>query len=132
MKKYTSIFLLVLTTFSLSAQSEQDSARFEQVRSLLNFYEYMLNSIGAAKTSTRDKEVIITQSYKKVFESNSVQIEDDLIDDRKVITNKDVTAYLRDVDFFFTDIQFDFNNVEIEKVTNDYSSGFFLVSFEST
>ncbi|WP_421763427.1 leucine-rich repeat domain-containing protein [Ekhidna sp.] len=132
MKKYTSIFLLVLTTFSLSAQSEQDSARFEQVRSLLNFYEYMLNSIGAAKTSTRDKEVIITQSYKKVFESNSVQIEDDLIDDREVITNKDVTAYLRDVDFFFTDIQFDFNNVEIEKVTNDDSSGFFLVSFEST
>lgn len=132
MKKYTSIFLFILTTLSLSAQSEQDSVRFEQVRSLLNFYEYMLNSIGSAKTSTRDKEVIITQSYKKVFESNSVQIEDDLLDDRKVITNKDVNAYLRDVDFFFTDIQFDFNNVEIEKIANDDGSGFFLVSFESS
>lgn len=128
-------FLLLVCWLSCSltqAQSQVDSTHYDEVRSLVSFYQYMLNTIGAAKTSTRDKEVIITESYKKVFKDQQVQIEDDLILDRKVITNKDVTAYLRDVDFFFNEIKFDFSEITIDKDEAPDGSFFYLISFEST
>ncbi|MEQ9006868.1 MAG: hypothetical protein RLP12_03225, partial [Ekhidna sp.] len=132
MIKYATFLLTFFIGLGTHAQAPSDSTNYEEVRSLLNFYEYMLNSIGSPKTSTRDKEVIITESYKKVFADNRVQIEDDLLDDRKVITNKDVTAYLRDVDFFFNDIQFDFDEAEIKKLERPNGLGYYLVSFESS
>lgn len=92
----------------------------------------MLNTVGSSETSTRDKEVIITESFKKAFVDAKVQIEDDLIQDRKVTTNKDVNAYLRDVDFFFNDIDFSFKNVDIEKIKKGDDGFFYLVSFENT
>ncbi|NQZ76148.1 MAG: hypothetical protein HRT61_08565 [Ekhidna sp.] len=139
MKKHLPLFISILLSLNISAQQDpiqqdstlQDSTQFEQVRSLLNFYQYMLNAVGSEKSSTRDKEVIIGESYKKIFEYNEVQIEDDLLEGRSVITNKDVNAYLRDVDFFFKDISFDFRNEQIEKVYKEDSGGYFLVSFES-
>lgn len=130
--KYFFSLLLTLTYSFAQAQVAQDSARYDEVRSLVNFYKYMLNTVGSSKNSTRDKEVIISESYKKVFKDQFVQIEDDLALDRKVITNKDVSAYLRDVDFFFQNIQFDFQDIEIEKVNLEDGSYYFLVSFEST
>lgn len=129
---------LFLVVFIFSAQVGQaqttaDTTRqYNEVRSLVNFFEYMLNSIGSAQTPTRDKEVIIKQSYGKIFSSGDVQIEDDLILDRKAITNKDVSAYLRDVDFFFKEIQFDFQNIEIRKMEKEDNSIYFLVSFENS
>ncbi|UXX78438.1 hypothetical protein N7E81_13835 [Reichenbachiella carrageenanivorans] len=130
--KYFLLLALSLTYTLSQAQTAPDDSSIDEVRSLVNFYEYMLNTIGGNKTSTRDKEVIITESYKKVFKNQEVQIEDDLILDRKVITNKDVSAYLRDVDFFFNDIHFDFNNIEIERIEAEDGSYYYLVSFEST
>lgn len=128
--------ILLVLLFSAQvgqAQTVADSTRYhDEVRSLVGFFEYMLNSIGSAKTPTRDKEVIITQSYKKIFSSAEVQIEDDLILDRKVITNKDVSAYLRDVDFFFKEIRFSFENIEIRKMEKGDDSFYFLVSFENS
>jgi len=123
-------FILMLSFFVGNGQSEADSTRYDEVRSLVNFYQYMLNFVGSSQSSARDKEVIITESYKKIFNTQDVQIEDDLILDRKVITNKDVSAYLRDVDFFFKDIQFDFGNIEIEKMANDDDAFYYLASFE--
>ena len=134
-KMIRSFFLLVLmlTAIRGQAQTEPDTTRYyDEVRSLVSFYEYMLNSVGSAKSSTRDKEVIITESYKKIFINEEVQIEDDLILDRKVITNKDVSAYLRDVDFFFKEIQFDFENIEVKKMEMGDNSFYFLVSFENS
>ncbi|UXP31513.1 leucine-rich repeat domain-containing protein [Reichenbachiella agarivorans] len=127
---YTLMFLFVLSP-ALAQQPAADTTRYPQVRSLVSFYEYMLNTIGSSKSTARDKEVIITESYKKVFVNQLVQIEDDLVLDRKVITNKDVAAYLRDVDFFFKDIQFKFQNIVIEKVPKSDGTSFYLVSFES-
>lgn len=128
--------ILLVLLFSAQvgqAQTVADSTRYhDEVRSLVGFFEYMLNSIGSAKTPARDKEVIITQSYKKIFSSAEVQIEDDLILDRKVITNKDVSAYLRDVDFFFKEIRFGFENIEIRKMEKADDSFYFLVSFENS
>ncbi|MEP2026372.1 MAG: leucine-rich repeat domain-containing protein [Reichenbachiella sp.] len=129
--KYFFSFILSFSFFLSQAQDTSDSTRIDEVRSLVNFYEYMLNTIGASKTSSRDKEVIINQSYKKVFKDQFVQIEDDLLLDRKVITNKDVSAYLRDVDFFFNDLKFEFENIEIERIENENQSFYYLVSLES-
>lgn len=129
--KYLFTFLISLSFFISQAQQAGDSARYDEVRSLVNFYEYMLNTIGASKTSARDKEVIITESFKKVFKDQNVQIEDDLILDRKVITNKDVSSYLRDVEFFFKEIKFDFKDIKIEQIDAESGSSYFLVSFES-
>lgn len=134
--KYLIAFFLSFAILNVAAQVEQDtvtvdSTQYDEVKSLLSFYKYMLNTVGSSKTSTRDKEVIITESYKKIFADSKVQIEDDLIQDRKVITNKDVNAYLRDVDFFFEEIEFEFINVAIEKIDTGDSNFYFLASFES-
>lgn len=99
-----------------------DTIRDEKkVRDMVAFLEYMLNTLGSAETSSRDKDVLITESYAKVFADGNVQIEDDLDEEREVITNKSVTAYLKDVDFFFTDVKFEFiiEGIQKGKTTNN-------------
>ncbi|MEY4931088.1 MAG: hypothetical protein RI909_1812 [Bacteroidota bacterium] len=80
----------------------------KKVRDMIAFLEFMLNTLGNSSTPVRDKEVLITESYAKIFRDSKVQVEDDLDADRKVITNKDVVAYLKDVNFFFHDVRFEF------------------------
>ncbi|RED92064.1 leucine-rich repeat domain-containing protein [Marinoscillum furvescens] len=124
--------LLVLMLANQSLAQTAESAQESEVRSLVSFYRYMLNTVGAARTSTRDKEVIITESYKKAFLNDQVQIEDDLLPDRQVITNKDVSAYLRDVDFFFQDITFSFEEITVTEDTRENGDTYYLVSFLNT
>jgi len=97
------------------------------VRDIISFLQFMLNTLGARDTPARDKEVVVTESYSKIFRDNKVQVEDDLDATRNVITNKDVTAYLKDVDFFFSDVKFTF---EIDKVETGEVDGkkFYKVS----
>jgi Leucine-rich repeat (LRR) protein len=80
----------------------------EQVREMVVFLEYLLNTVGGVGTPARDKEVVITESYSRIFRDSQVQVEDDLDEGRSVSTNKDVTAYLKDVHFFFKDVKFEF------------------------
>jgi hypothetical protein len=122
--------LPVSFVYGQSAQAGNDP-KIEEVKSLTQFFEYMLNTVGSKTTSQRDKEVIINQSYQKVFLSNKVQVEDDLLDERKVITNKDITGYLRDVDFFFTNISFVFSDIQIKKEEKPNGEPYYLVSFEN-
>ena len=86
----------------------------KKVRDMVAFLEFMLNTLGNSSTPIRDKEVLITESYAKIFRDSHVQVEDDLDADRKVITNKDVVAYLKDVNFFFHDVRFEFTIEDIE------------------
>jgi Leucine-rich repeat (LRR) protein len=97
------------------------------VRDIISFLQFMLNTLGSQETPARDKEVVVTESYSKIFRDNKVQIEDDLDASRNVITNKDVTAYLKDVDFFFSDVKFTF---EIDKIETGEVDGkkFYKVS----
>jgi hypothetical protein len=88
--------------------STDAAANEKKVRDIVAFLEYMLNTLGSSGTSTRDKTVLVTESYSKIFRDAKVQVEDDLDEDRDVITNKDVVAYLKDVDFFFNDVKFEF------------------------
>jgi Leucine-rich repeat (LRR) protein len=116
---------VALTCFSngytQKAKAKREPLKHEQeVRDMVSFLQFMLNTLGDAKTSARDKDVMITESFTKIFRDGKVQIQDDLDEDRTVITNKDVPAYLKDVDFFFKHVQFEFNIESIEaKGTED-------------
>lgn len=99
-------------------QKVADTAADEKkVRDIIAFLEYMMNMLGSSSTPVRDKEVLITESYSKIFRDSKVQIEDDLDDERKVITNKDIVAYLKDVNFFFHDVRFEFTIESIQAST---------------
>lgn len=104
----------------------------QKVKDIVAFLGYVLNTIGSSSTAARDKDVLITESYSKIFRDSKVQIEDDLDEERRVITNKDVVAYLKDVDFFFQDVKFDFTIEDIKSSTMSNGQLFYKVSLRRT
>ena len=126
------IFLFFLSVnLGYSQSPEKEAAQRQEVEGLVNFYKYILNTLGDSQSSQRNKDVIITQSYKKAFRDDLVQIEDDLVEDRMVVTNKNVKAYLQDVDFFFEHAAFEFNEVLIERQEGEGGQQYYKVSFNS-
>lgn len=130
--------ILVLITFLLltcglqaqdtNVEDEQNSSELspeelgkykEDCEQLVRYLEYTLNSLGGEDYSTAEKDVMITKSYEKIFASDKVQIEDDLDETRMVSVNKDVQAYLKDIDFFFKEVSFEFN---IDEITHHFTS----------
>ena len=110
------IISLLMAAFSLQAQEyippeklDDDQKEYmEQVPDLVSYLEGTLNFLGDKTADFEEKEVIHKESYLKMFENDKVQIEDDLDENRDVIINKDVQAYLKDVDFFFKWAVFEF------------------------
>lgn len=100
----------------------------ERVRDLIDFLEFSLNTIGNSATPTRDKNTVINESYLKIFENSKVQIEDDLNENRDLVTRKDVQAYLSDIDFFFKHVEFTFNVEDISHYLNSNDDLYFVVS----
>lgn len=100
----------------------------ERVRDIVKFLEFLMNTLGSEETSARDKEVIVKESYLKIFRDSKVQVEDDLDEKREVITNKDVIAYLKDVDFFFKDVKFEFKIDKIEQSGTPQDIQYYKVS----
>ncbi|MEX2593262.1 MAG: leucine-rich repeat domain-containing protein [Anditalea sp.] len=134
------IFSLIFV-FSISYGRAQDLGEYtkeeikefsQKVEDQIRFLEFFLNTVGSKETSARDKDVIIRDSYKKIFRDGEVQVEDDLLLDRQVITNKDVTAYLKDVEFFFKDAEFKFKIREVKPSLTDNNDLFFVVSLDRT
>ncbi len=111
----------------MTPMAEMESHK-SRVRDLVEFLEFAFNTIGSSNTPTRDKNIIINQSYLKIFEHSKVQIEDDLNENREMITRKDIQAYLSDIDFFFKHVEFIFNIEDISYYTNDNGEIYFLVS----
>lgn len=103
-----------------------------KVEDQVRFLEFLLNTVGSSQTSARDKDVVIRESYLKIFRDDQVQVEDDLLLDRKVVTNKAVTAYLKDIEFFYKNIAFKFKIREIKPVQKDNGDVFFMVSLDRT
>jgi len=117
----------------LGEYSKQEIKNFsQQAEDQVRFLQYFLNTVGSDETSARDKDVIIRESYKKIFRDENVQIEDDLLTDRKVITNKNVVAYLKDIEFFFKDVAFEFKVKEVKPKLNDNDELFFEISLDRT
>ena len=125
------IMMLCVLTFHVPAEAQKNktkknakaattpdvSQHEEKVKDIVSFLQYVLNTLGSHETGARDKEVLITESYAKIFRDAKVQVEDDLDPARNVITNKDVIAYLKDVDFFFQDVNFELTVEKIEGTT---------------
>jgi len=108
-------------------QDDSTAAQIARVKELITYLEYALNTIGDAYTPRREKDVIITTSYSKFFRDEDVQVEDDLDLDRSTVTNKDVQAYLKDVDFFFKNVSFKLDIEDVQPMINDSSQLFYLV-----
>lgn len=127
------IYFISIPTYSQTELSKEEIATYEKdVKDMVSFLEYMLNTVGNSATSARDKEVIITQSFRKIFRDDEVQIEDDLDENRDVITNKNVSAYFKDVDFFFEGVHFD---LDVNNISNKINAGgnlFFKVELVRT
>jgi Leucine-rich repeat (LRR) protein len=104
------------------------SSHEEQVRDMVAFLEYLLNTVGSGATPARDKDVVVTESYTRIFRDHKVQVEDDLDESRSVITNKDVVAYLKDVNFFFKDVKFEFTIDNIREQSSSSSQIVYRVS----
>lgn len=124
------ILLLVLhaaPVFPQQAKSEIKQHE-QEVRDIVKFLEYILNTLGSKESSARDKDVLVTESFTKIFRDGKVQVEDDLVEKRNVITNKDVQAYLKDVDFFFQDVKFEFTIKDIKGSVNANGKLFYKVS----
>jgi Leucine-rich repeat (LRR) protein len=131
-------YLLCLIGWSptVSAQTQSSSelspAQIEEYQAqagqLVSFLQYMMNVLGDKSATTQDKETIIRQSYLKAFRDAEVQIEDDLDENRNVVTNKNVQAYLKDIDFFFREAKFEFLVDDISYYVAEGGRVFFRVT----
>ncbi len=135
MKHLLAVFLLLgVLSSPVMAQYEPDSASIEsfseEARQMVDYMAYIFNTLGRPSTSPREKEIIINESYDKIFVDQEVQIEDDLIPKRSVVTNKDVQAYLKDIDFFFESVQFDYLVDQVSYDIKEDGQWYFLVQAE--
>ncbi|MFH1119548.1 MAG: leucine-rich repeat domain-containing protein [Bacteroidota bacterium] len=111
-----------------SALADETLAKYKkQATQMVSFMEFAFNTLGSSRSEYKEKDIIINQSYLKFFKDSKVQIEDDLVENRDVVTNKDVQAYLKDIDFFFTDVVFKFIVEEITQELNEKGGIFFKV-----
>lgn len=121
-------FLMMGLTFGAQAQklSKEETARYEnEIKSMLSYLEETLNFLGDSTATAMEKEIIYTESWSKIFIDDKVQIEDDLDANRKTPINKDVQAYLKDIDFFFKQANFKFEVQSIASSVRDDGSVFF-------
>jgi Leucine-rich repeat (LRR) protein len=100
----------------------------EEAGQMVAYLQFTFNTLGNPEVTTKEKDIIINQSWAKIFENDKVQIEDDLDENRDVLLNKDVQAYLKDIDFFFKEVAFTFSVQEIEHQVNEKNQVFFKVT----
>lgn len=137
MKKLLFIALLLLFCHGVNAQkSNLTKTELEeysqQIRSMVKYLEETFSFIGDPENTAQEKDIIFKESYSKIFRDDEVQIEDDLDDNRSTNINKDVQAYLKDIDFFFKDAAFTLKVEDIKPQTNDKGETFFKVTMMRT
>jgi len=130
-KKYF-ILTFILSIFSLTSTSQELSNQEitdykSECYDLVGYLQFSLNSIGGNDLSPKEKDIIISKSFTKLFRDAKVQVEDDLIPDREAVTNKDIQAYLKDVDFFFKQVNFSFKILTIDLLQDETNHAFFKI-----
>lgn len=116
---------VLLSAVSVPAQTdstisvEQIEQYSNQSKQLVKYLEGTLNFIGNPLELPSEKEIIYQQSYLKMFVNDEVQIEDDLDENREIPLNKDVQAYLKDIDFFYKEARFHFEIEKTEHLVTD-------------
>lgn len=136
MKKISIFLILFLSVFCLKAQSalsDKEIKEYEsQVSSMVRFLQETLNFIGDPNNYAQEKNIIFKASYNKIFRDEYVQVEDDLDENRGTTINKDVQAYLKDIDLFFDNVTFKFDIQDIKPQINEAGETFFKVSMVRT
>ena len=133
MKKSLLIGIIYFITLSLTAQTNNENQNkpdeyIEQAKQIVHFYQGTLNALGSKYTPVKEKQIMINQSFDKIFLDDKVQIEDDLDENRETVTYKNVQAYLQDVDFFFKEVRFNFEIKNVERQTNSENIPYYKVS----
>lgn len=127
------LFLPVLVAKSQTSLREDEIKEYEsQVNQMVQYLQSTLNFIGDPSNSAHEKDVIFKESYSKIFKDENVQVEDDLDENRGVSINKDVQAYLKDIDFFFDKAEFTFDVQSVTPQINDQGNTFFKVAMVRT
>ena len=89
------IFYIIFFSSYCIAQSdstltlEQINHYSDQSKQLISYLEGTVNFLGDPNELPSDKDMIINNSFHKIFASDKVQIEDDLDENRKLPLNKD-------------------------------------------
>lgn len=130
MRKIAILSLLLFgIAFGAQAQkklSKDEVAKYEnEINSMISYLEETMNFLGDSTALPVEKEIVFTESWSKVFIDDKVQIEDDLDANRKTPINKDVQAYLKDIDFFFKYANFKLDLQSIANNTRDDGTVFF-------
>lgn len=127
------ILAICLLGFVLCGQaqklSKDEIAKYEnEIQTMLTYLEETMNFIGDSATAPFEKEIVFTESWSKIFIDDKVQVEDDLDVNRNTPINKDVQAYLKDIDFFFKWASFKFDLQSIANSTRQDGTVFFKVT----
>ena len=133
MKKIAILFIL-FSGLAIGAQaqsklSKDEVAKYEsEINNMISYLEETMNFLGDSTTSALEKEIVFTESWSKIFIDDKVQIEDDLDVNRNTPINKDVQAYLKDIDFFFKWANFKLDLQSIANNTRDNGTIYFKVT----
>ena len=131
--KKSVLFLVIMLCIGLGGYaqklSKEETNKYEaEMKDLLSYLEETLNFLGDSTATAFEKEIVFTESWSKIFIDDKVQIEDDLDMNRNTPINKDVQAYLKDIDFFFKNAQFKFDLQSISNSTREDGSIYFKAS----
>ncbi len=123
-------FLLLFAgqMWAQEATSEAEVKKYEtEIKDLVKYLEDTFNFLGGDEPAS-EKEVVISESYLKVFRDSEIQIEDDLDESRETPMNKNVQSYLQDIDFFFKEVKFTFDIESIKHAYNERKEPYFTVT----
>ena len=130
------LWTVLLSFGSLAAQESavnlspnEVKAYQTQCRQMMEYLQGTLNFLGDPSNPPAEKQIIINNSYLKIFQNDKVQIEGDLDAHRVVPIHKDVQAYLKDVVFFFKNVTFTFHVSRIVPMMAQNGRIYFKVTF---
>lgn len=129
------LVLLWLPVIKMVAQdtlqlSADDMAQYQsQSEKLMGYLEDTFNFLGDTTQPVSEKEIIINESYAKIFRDSNVQVEDDLVQNRQTPLNKNIQAYMKDILFFYKTVHFTFHIQKVEQLVNDKGDIYFKITF---
>ncbi len=130
--------VLISGTLNLQAQNKAEESALspetlkqyeKQISQLAGYLQGTFNFLGDPTQAPNEKEIIVNDSYTKIFIDSQVQIEDDLDQNRDVPIYKNVQAYLKDIIFFFKSVKFKFIVTNTQHFVNENNEHYFLVTF---
>ncbi len=129
----TAVFMFFSSVTGYAQQSELSPEEMKQYKNqaerLLLYLQDTFNFLGDPEQPVSEKEIVINESYSKIFVDDKVQIEDDLDENRIATYYKDVQAYLKDIMFFYKSVNFSFEITSIEPFKTDDNKIYFKITF---